>query len=112
MKKIILLLIAVIAISITAFAKDWCPLRGGTNENAVTLSHSSAQQHDHVKVYLNHTEDKDVVVFVKVTNPTNVTANQRVVIRKGNTEAEVDKNINNTLPAGTYSFELVESSCR
>ncbi len=112
MKKFVLMLFAVIAISITAFAKDWCPLRGGTNDNAVTLSHSSASELDDVKVYLNHEEGEDVVVFVKVTNPNGVTATQKVKIIKGHTEATVNKNINNSVPEGTYSFELVESSCR
>ncbi|MDE6294854.1 MAG: hypothetical protein K2M03_02195 [Muribaculaceae bacterium] len=112
MKKIILMLFAVIAISVTAFAKDWCPLRGGTNENTVTLSHSSAPKYVVVKVYLNHNEDKEVVAFVKVTNPNKETGTQRVVIPKGKTEAVVSKNINSSEPSGTYSFELVESSCR
>ena len=73
------------------------------------MSHTRSTKDTKVTVSLSHAEQKDVTVFVKVTDPDGNSQNVTVTITNGYTSAEVYKG--SVVYDGIYSYDIVGSSC-
>lgn len=111
MRKLILLLVAFISLSVSAQQRS-CTVYGGTQGNKVTLDQVVARSTDgYNTVYLSKPEQHDVFVNVRVKTPDGNLRVVQVKIPSGETSASfiVDNSRNEE---GGYNYSIDSSSCK
>lgn len=111
MKKILLIIIALVSFSINICADGICTVYGGTQGNNVRLEKTRVKNTSGlVKVFLSKPEKSDVYVNIRITRKDGEETVVQVRIPKGKTSAEFSGSIDGLV--SDYTYDIDSSSCK